>query len=183
MLREEIIEWILSEDINKLVRGWSSQCDAFCYESDGFLTYLPCDSPNQFMEYIGKNTQELNDIVDFAHAELLKEDESNTNPSNYDIYDATLQKFESDLISKGYKFSFGDVKRIGEIGVYTKDESVVCIVGDQTTLEVTVHSFTNMDAWGTWFREAEKEASFCNYLGLKQVNKSLEKFNIKKKPT
>jgi hypothetical protein len=158
MLREDIIEWILSEDTNKLARGWSPQCDAFCYESDGFLTYLLCDSPNHFMEYIGKNTQELNDIVDFANAELLQEDEDN-NTLNYDVYEATLQKYEEDLTSKGYKFSFGDVKRIGEIGVYTKDDSVVCIVGNQDTLEVTVHSFPNMNSFGTWFHEAETEAS------------------------
>jgi hypothetical protein len=74
MLREDMIEWILEEHPSKLARGWSSKCAAFSYESDGFLVYLLRDSTHYVMEYIGKNTQELNEIVDFANAELLEKE-------------------------------------------------------------------------------------------------------------
>jgi hypothetical protein len=153
MLREEIREWILSEDSNKLARGWSPKTDAFSYETDGFLIYLPIDSQNYVMEYVGANTKELNEIVDFAHAELLGTEEKF---DTSDYFNAKLEHYEADLQSHGYHWCGSDVKRMGYISMYGRDELVVCIVGDETTLEVNVHSFQNMEAFQEWFSYTEQ---------------------------
>jgi hypothetical protein len=156
-MREEIREWILSEDSNKIARGWSPKTDAFSYESDGFLVYLPVDSANYIMEYIGKNnTKELNDIVDFAHAELLETEEKKESFDAGDYFDATIEQYDYDLLRSGYKFCCSDVKRIGSISVYERDQSVVCIVGDIQTFNVSIYSFKNMEEFVEWFRHTEE---------------------------
>jgi hypothetical protein len=60
------------------------------------------------------------------------------------------------LLRSGYTFYCSDVKRIGSISVYERDQSVVCIVGDIQTFNVSIYSFKNMEEFGEWFRHTEE---------------------------
>ncbi len=153
MERQEIIDWILEADSNKLAKGWSSKCDAFYYESDGFLVYLMKDVDYYVTEYIGKDTRELNDIVDFCHAELLLEDSPKIDDSDY--YYAKIQHYEEDLLQHGYVVLGSDTKRIGSISIYQRNECIVCIVGDELTLNISINYFKDSNEFQIWFNQTE----------------------------
>ncbi len=152
-MREDIIDWMLGDRLPSdqvLIRGSSDTCDAFFYESDHFLSYLPHDANSYRVEFVG-NADELNAVIHLGSTRLIPTDQESSDNEEMSVYDAALSGDSYDM--KGYRLYCGDVTSIGEFSVYVRGDSVACFLGDQTTRVVTSHFFESLEQWGDWFRD------------------------------